>query len=721
LKGEVKVIDFGIAHAKDRWGADTDAGGVKGKAGYMAPEQARRQPVSAATDVFGLGATLYRLLAGHPPFWAGNDVTTLARLLSGPPPDPLPDEVPPLVRAIVERALELDPGDRYESAQAMQNAIEAAIAEEGYVPNVAGWVAANLSDRAKQRHLELASRGSMMTPPSQESLVSSQPSVEAPLPPSVPDLELPARAKAAPRSPSPSPPPPAPLVLQSSSHRLRADAENTKTPGFMDVRGLVARAAVGAPLARGPGSAVAALPPPPPSPRPPPPPASRSSVSEPPADAKDQAPPKKEIVPSKAKKEATEIEQRGKAWTRLAFGAIAAVLILVVALFVLPRVIHDRIVAGARSAGVELTIEKVGVGFGGITLKNINATLPRIPGATAHVDEVFAAGFSGREVRLRGVDLHLDGSITETNEAVIRFVQQTRATIAGTASDPRRISIAGAHITWERPFGPGSRLNAGDAGLELETRGVGAEDFHGAIGRFEITTAKTTFGPWQSSFESNVNTSRVRVLFDPPVPDGPSLLVVWGKSAPVHVTAKIPRSPLANLGIRPADLGLPADPSTELEVKGEGGRTPLGRIEIAGTIEVHGARLPNLKTPLDMKLTGSLDGVPGKPLTFEKTTMTIGPFVVVIQGNITPADLGFRVDATWKTLPIPCEKIVRAEAKTWGGLASMIQELAHTTGVARVTGTASASGLVLYDTTTPDTGSITWQTKESCGLSIFGM
>ena len=65
VRGDVKVIDFGIAHARDRAGGDTGVGSLKGKINYMAPEQALKEPLGPYTDVFGAGATLYRLLAGR--------------------------------------------------------------------------------------------------------------------------------------------------------------------------------------------------------------------------------------------------------------------------------------------------------------------------------------------------------------------------------------------------------------------------------------------------------------------------------------------------------------------------------------------------------------------------------------------------------------------------------------------------------------------------------
>ncbi|MDB4933163.1 MAG: serine/threonine protein kinase, partial [Labilithrix sp.] len=165
VRGDLKLIDFGIALAKDRASRDTEAGALKGKLHYMAPEQVVREPLGPYTDVFAAGATLYRMLAGYPPFDGGNDAATIHKLVSGTPPDPLPDGVPPLIAAIVERALDRDPGNRYQSALAMQTALEAAIMEEGYVTDVATWVTQNLSDATIARRAQLAARTPHMALP----------------------------------------------------------------------------------------------------------------------------------------------------------------------------------------------------------------------------------------------------------------------------------------------------------------------------------------------------------------------------------------------------------------------------------------------------------------------------------------------------------------------------------------------------------------------------
>ncbi len=105
-KGVAKLIDFGIAKARDRVAGDTNAETLKGKVRYMAPEQAQGHAVDRRADVWAVGAIMYHLLAGKPPFDGDNDMQTLLLLTSGRPPPPLPQTVHPAVAAVVGRALD---------------------------------------------------------------------------------------------------------------------------------------------------------------------------------------------------------------------------------------------------------------------------------------------------------------------------------------------------------------------------------------------------------------------------------------------------------------------------------------------------------------------------------------------------------------------------------------------------------------------------------------
>jgi serine/threonine protein kinase len=146
FRGTTKVIDFGIAKARNRVAQDTSVGSLKGKLAYMAPEQAMGLGVDRRTDIWSAGATIYSFLAGRVPYNASEPVAVFRRIAAGLPPAPLPESVPEPLRRVVERALELDVTKRFETAREMGAALEKAM----HVANVHATredVAAFLTDR----------------------------------------------------------------------------------------------------------------------------------------------------------------------------------------------------------------------------------------------------------------------------------------------------------------------------------------------------------------------------------------------------------------------------------------------------------------------------------------------------------------------------------------------------------------------------------------------
>jgi serine/threonine-protein kinase len=133
LSGESKVCDFGIAHANAK--VDESAvlsdDALRGKAGYMSPEQARGEDLDARSDVFAAGILLWEMLAGRRMYKAaeGVDLFTLARRGVAPelPKKGLPVEEE--LHAIVAKALAESPNDRFESASAMLRELEATMAK----------------------------------------------------------------------------------------------------------------------------------------------------------------------------------------------------------------------------------------------------------------------------------------------------------------------------------------------------------------------------------------------------------------------------------------------------------------------------------------------------------------------------------------------------------------------------------------------------------------
>ncbi|GAA2821717.1 serine/threonine-protein kinase [Saccharopolyspora taberi] len=109
--GKVKLTDFGIAKAADA-APVTRSGMVMGTAHYIAPEQALGSEATPASDVYSLAVVGYECLKGHRPFLSDNAVTVAMMHIRDVAP-PLPPDVPPPVRALIEATLVKDPRRRY--------------------------------------------------------------------------------------------------------------------------------------------------------------------------------------------------------------------------------------------------------------------------------------------------------------------------------------------------------------------------------------------------------------------------------------------------------------------------------------------------------------------------------------------------------------------------------------------------------------------------------
>ncbi|HEU5085220.1 MAG TPA: protein kinase [Acidimicrobiales bacterium] len=126
--GQLKVADFGIAKAARSTEDDdhhlpdlTAIGRMVGTAKYLAPEQVSGGDIDARTDVYAMGALLYEMVCGRPPFTGDNDLAVATARLHGPPDRPrtVLRTVPPRLDEIIMKALSLDPDRRHPSAAAL--------------------------------------------------------------------------------------------------------------------------------------------------------------------------------------------------------------------------------------------------------------------------------------------------------------------------------------------------------------------------------------------------------------------------------------------------------------------------------------------------------------------------------------------------------------------------------------------------------------------------
>lgn len=143
--GETIVLDWGMSPRQQKsenvatdWSKNRNvsqySGSIQGTLGYLSPEQAagRSAEITEATDIFGLGATLYALLCNRPPYQQLTKESAFEQALLArfDPPSSIVPDVPRALEAICLKAMSREPGDRYESASALAADVERFLADE---------------------------------------------------------------------------------------------------------------------------------------------------------------------------------------------------------------------------------------------------------------------------------------------------------------------------------------------------------------------------------------------------------------------------------------------------------------------------------------------------------------------------------------------------------------------------------------------------------------
>ena len=204
--GFIKLLDFGIARARLQ-AHRTAAGQVKGKMGFMSPEQSRGEPVDLRTDLYATGTLLYLLTLGVGPFEHLSDLFAVVRACAMGdfrPPRALEPDLDEELERIMLKALALSAVDRYGSAGSMLDALEALALKLRVMPSSRG-VARVMHELFPERvpAPRVVRRRSSVSQP-----VVLPPPVPPPLPPRPPadSLEEPPTAVAAPSATRPVPP-----------------------------------------------------------------------------------------------------------------------------------------------------------------------------------------------------------------------------------------------------------------------------------------------------------------------------------------------------------------------------------------------------------------------------------------------------------------------------------------------------------------------------------
>ena len=198
--GAVKLIDFGIAKAASRT-TKTQAGVLKGKFGYMSPEQVRGLPIDKRSDIFAVGTCMYEMLTADRLFVGESDFSTLEKVRHAQvqAPSELVPGIPPEFDEIVMKSLAREPADRYQTAGDLQEALAEflAVQRPPFTTNkLANWMKSAFEKEANGEKGKLDGYAQIGRP----SVLGS---------PSAPPPPAPAATARPPaRPPPPAPPPP---------------------------------------------------------------------------------------------------------------------------------------------------------------------------------------------------------------------------------------------------------------------------------------------------------------------------------------------------------------------------------------------------------------------------------------------------------------------------------------------------------------------------------
>ncbi len=226
-EGEIKLIDFGIAKAAGK-ASKTQAGILKGKFGYMSPEQVRGLPIDRRSDVFAVGIVLYELLTSERLFVGESDFSTLEKVRNVEilPPSSYNRKIPPELERIALKALAKDPEDRYQNAIDLHDDLQAFLYSVGEIysrKDLAAWMKKNFAVEIEEDNVKLEAYRQVAAPPAAEAEVPAPSSKRA-----VASMGAPAPL---PRAPTP-PAPPAGGFKDISPGQMGWDDEELDTQIF---------------------------------------------------------------------------------------------------------------------------------------------------------------------------------------------------------------------------------------------------------------------------------------------------------------------------------------------------------------------------------------------------------------------------------------------------------------------------------------------------------
>jgi hypothetical protein len=390
-----------------------------------------------------------------------------------------------------------------------------------------------------------------------------------------------------------------------------------------------------------------------------------------------------------------------------------------VVVWVLPWYVRRECVEEAAAHGIALTIDDVELGSAGFHLLGVHATATALPGARAQAPdiEVQTTGLHPDRMTMRRAELTLTGS-WRTIDAAFSAWRASPQGGQGGAWAPTTLVVDESRVVWQAPFAENARVEASNTHLDVTWGGPSAT-VHARSDNVIVVVPGGKVGPWRVDLDRAPGTSRLRVALDPGVPDACTVLVVGNDGGTTNVDVKIPRSPLARLGVPPELLGLhgkalQADAAAHFAMAGAHGAEATSKGGLYG-IEA------GLPMALDVAWDASASGDPKAGLDVKKARLAVGPMVGAMTGTLKTFDDGFRLNLAWSATPVPCAAF---EATGGAGnpldFADQLRRLAENVGLARVAGEVTARGSLTFDSRDLGAAGVEFTPQVKCQVALFG-
>jgi hypothetical protein len=400
---------------------------------------------------------------------------------------------------------------------------------------------------------------------------------------------------------------------------------------------------------------------------------------------------------------------------------MAAILVVVAVVYVLPRYVRSRCNEEAQTHGVALVIDDVKVDGAGFRLLGVTAAAADVPGArvVAPEVEVETRWFRPTKVSAKGIELTLTGRWGTVAEALDKWLSGARGVHGPAWASVAPLMTDGSRIVWVGPIGENARVEASGVHADISWPETGAV-VHASSENVKVTVPGGSLGPWRVDVDRSPASSRVCVALDPGVPNTCTVLVVGNEEATTDVEVTLARSPVARLGIPLQLLGVGGK---ELQLDATVHYAALGpaRAELTAKGALHGIEAHGIARPLDVAWDATADGDPRSGINMKPARLAVGPLVGNVRGTLKRFDDGFRVDLAWSASPVPCGAF---DAPPGPGapldVVYELRKLAEGAGIAKVSGSVSAQGMLAFDSRDLGSTSASFTPDVKCQVTMFG-